>query len=241
MIAPLAADSLVIGQGSAVTLDGRLRRRPRRQPVAVRQLGQRRARRFRRQPRGAVHALRPGDPRSARARHERSLRRLLLPEGRAALKGYLAGGRVVFHRRARLRHPRSRALREVARHEAGHRGRRGGLGRRARARGGRGAGDPRPAREPAERLRPARRALRQREAPARSGRTHRLLADGQLPPAQEPPARRAMRSRTDCRGKRGLPRSPPARPRFSASALRADASRRDRRPTSCSGAATRSR
>ena len=44
MLSPLAADSLIIGQGSAVTLDGRYDAALQGQPVAIRQLGQRRAR-----------------------------------------------------------------------------------------------------------------------------------------------------------------------------------------------------
>ena len=56
-----------------------LRCRPRGQPLAVRQLGQRRARRLGRQPRRAVHALRPGDPRGPRARFVRHRPRCCCP------------------------------------------------------------------------------------------------------------------------------------------------------------------
>ncbi len=72
MLSPLAADSLVIGQGSAVSLDGRYDAALEGSRSLFVNWGSAATRRFRRQPRGAVHAVRPGDPRSARARHVRS-------------------------------------------------------------------------------------------------------------------------------------------------------------------------
>jgi hypothetical protein len=95
MLAPEPAESLVVGQGSAVTLDGRY-------DAALdgsRALfvnwgsaahdasGGSRAAQYMLFDQAIREVREPGGPGSAA---------LLLPEGRAALKGYLAGGRVVF-------------------------------------------------------------------------------------------------------------------------------------------------
>ena len=94
-IAPLAADSLVIGQGSAVTLDGRFDAAlPGGRTLFV-NWG------------SAAHDASGGSRAAQYMLFDQAIREvrepgssgpaaLLLPEGRAALKGYLAGGRVVF-------------------------------------------------------------------------------------------------------------------------------------------------
>ena len=94
-IAPLAADSLVIGQGSAVTLDGRFDATlPGGRTLFVNwgsaahdASGGSRAAQYMLFDQAIREVREPGSSGAAA---------LLLPEGRAALKGYLAGGRVVF-------------------------------------------------------------------------------------------------------------------------------------------------
>lgn len=95
-IAPLAADSVVIGQGSAVTLDGRYDAAlPGSRTLFVNwgsaghdASGGSRAAQYMLFDQAIREVREPGSSGAAA---------LLLPEGRAALKGYLAGGRVVFH------------------------------------------------------------------------------------------------------------------------------------------------
>ena len=95
-IAPLAADSLVIGQGSAVTLDGRFDAAlPGSRTLFVNwgsaahdASGGSRAAQYMLFDQAIREVREPGTSGAAAL--------LLLPEGRAALKGYLAGGRVVF-------------------------------------------------------------------------------------------------------------------------------------------------
>jgi len=94
-IAPLAADSLVIGQGSAVTLDGRFDAALPGSRTLFVNWG------------SAAHDASGGSRAAQYMLFDQAIREvrepgtsggaaLLLPEGRAALKGYLAGGRVVF-------------------------------------------------------------------------------------------------------------------------------------------------
>jgi hypothetical protein len=95
-IAPLASDSVVIGQGSAVTLDGRYDAAlPGSRTLFVNwgsaghdASGGSRAAQYMLFDQAIREVREPGSSGAAA---------LLLPEGRAALKGYLAGGRVVFH------------------------------------------------------------------------------------------------------------------------------------------------
>ena len=94
-IAPLAADSLVIGQGAAVTLDGRFDAAfPGSQTLFVNwgsaahdASGGSRAAQYMLFDQAIREVREPGTSGAAA---------LLLPEGRTALKAYLAGGRVVF-------------------------------------------------------------------------------------------------------------------------------------------------
>jgi hypothetical protein len=94
-IAPLAADSLVIGQGSAVTLDGRFDAALPGSRTLFVNWG------------SAAHDASGGSRAAQYMLFDQAIREvrepgtsgpaaLLLPEGRAALKGYLSGGRVVF-------------------------------------------------------------------------------------------------------------------------------------------------
>ncbi len=95
-IAPLPADSVVIGQGAAVTLDGRFEAAfPGSRTLFVNwgsaahdASGGSRAAQYMLFDQAIREVREPGTSGSAA---------LLLPEGRAALKAYLAGGRVVFH------------------------------------------------------------------------------------------------------------------------------------------------
>jgi hypothetical protein len=95
-IAPLAADSVVIGQGSAVTLDGRFDAALPGSRTLFVNWG------------SAAHGASGGSRAAQYMLFDQAIREvrepgtsgaaaLLLPEGRAALKAYLAGGRVVFH------------------------------------------------------------------------------------------------------------------------------------------------
>ncbi len=94
-IAPLAADSLIIGQGAAVTLDGRFDAAfPGSQTLFVNwgsaahdASGGSRAAQYMLFDQAIREVREPGTSGAAA---------LLLPEGRAALKAYLAGGRVLF-------------------------------------------------------------------------------------------------------------------------------------------------
>jgi hypothetical protein len=94
-IAPLAADSVVVGQGAAVTLDGRFDAAlPGSRTLFVNwgsaahdASGGSRAAQYMLFDQAIREVREPGTSGSAA---------LLLPEGRAALKAYLAGGRVVF-------------------------------------------------------------------------------------------------------------------------------------------------
>jgi hypothetical protein len=95
VLSPLAADSLVVGQGSAVALDGRFDAAlPGSKSLFV-NWG------------SAAHDASGGSRAAQYMLFDQAIREvrepgssgpaaLLLPEGRAALKGYLAGGRVVF-------------------------------------------------------------------------------------------------------------------------------------------------
>jgi len=95
-IAPLAAGSVVIGQGAAVTLDGRYDAAlPGSNTLFVNwgsaghgASGGSRAAQYMLFDQAIREVREPGSSAAAA---------LLQPEGRAALKGYLAGGRVVFH------------------------------------------------------------------------------------------------------------------------------------------------
>jgi len=95
VIAPLAADSLIVGQGSAVTLDGRFDADFAGSKSLFVNWG------------SAAHAASGGSRAAQYMLFDQAIREvrepatagngaLLLPEGRAVLKGYLAGGRVVF-------------------------------------------------------------------------------------------------------------------------------------------------
>jgi Amidohydrolase family len=95
MIAPLAAESVVIGQGSAVTLDGRFDAALAGSRTLFVNWG------------SAAHDASGGSRAAQYMLFDQAIREvrepasdgavaLLQPEGRAALKGYLAGGRVVF-------------------------------------------------------------------------------------------------------------------------------------------------
>ena len=94
-IAPLAADSVVIGQGAAVTLDGRFDAAFAGSQTLFVNWG------------SAAHDASGGSRAAQYMLFDQAIREvrepgtsgaaaLLLPEGRAALKAYLAGGRVVF-------------------------------------------------------------------------------------------------------------------------------------------------
>jgi hypothetical protein len=96
MLSPLAADSLVIGQGSAVTLDGRFDAALAGSRTLFVNWG------------SAAHAASGGSRAAQYMLFDQAIREvrdpgssgpaaLLLPEGRAALKAYLAGGRVIFY------------------------------------------------------------------------------------------------------------------------------------------------
>jgi hypothetical protein len=96
VLAPLAAESVVIGQGSAVSLDGRFDAALDGSRSLFVNWG------------SAGHEASGGSRAAQYMLFEQAIREvrepggsgaaaLLLPEGRAALKGYLAGGRVVFY------------------------------------------------------------------------------------------------------------------------------------------------
>jgi Amidohydrolase family len=96
MLAPLAAGSLVVGQGSAVTLDGRFDAAyPGSQSLFVN--WGRAAHEASGGSRAAQTMLFDQAIREARETGPAGPAALLLPEGRAVLKRYLAGGRVVFY------------------------------------------------------------------------------------------------------------------------------------------------
>ena len=95
MLGPLAAESLVVGQGSAVTLDGRFDAALDGSKTLFVNWG------------SAAHDASGGSRAAQYMLFDQAIREvrepattgpaaLLLPEGRAALKGYLAGGRVIF-------------------------------------------------------------------------------------------------------------------------------------------------
>ena len=105
MLAPLAADSLIVGQGSAVTLDGRFDAALEGSRSLFVNWG------------SAAHDASGGSRAAQYMLFDQAIREvrepgtagdaaLLLPEGRAALKGYLAGGRVVFFVERAIGHPR---------------------------------------------------------------------------------------------------------------------------------------
>ena len=94
-LSPLAADSLIVGQGSAVTLDGRFDAAFEGSQSLFVNWG------------SAAHSASGGSRAAQYMLFDQAIREvkqpqtagegaLLLPEGRTALKGYLAGGRVVF-------------------------------------------------------------------------------------------------------------------------------------------------
>ena len=96
VLSPLAADSLVIGQGSGVTLDGRFDAALEGSRTLFVNWG------------SAAHEASGGSRAAQYMLFDQAIREvrepgssgpaaLLLPEGRAALKAYLAGGRVVFY------------------------------------------------------------------------------------------------------------------------------------------------
>ncbi len=113
MLGPLAADSLVVGQGSAVTLDGRFDAALDGSKTLFVNWG------------SAAHAASGGSRAAQYMLFDQAIREvkepgssgpaaLLLPEGRAALKAYLAGGRVIFQA------DRASDIREVIRYAARH-------------------------------------------------------------------------------------------------------------------------
>ncbi len=204
MLSPLAADSLVIGQGSAVTLDGRFDAALEGSRSLFVNWG------------SAAHDASGGSRAAQYMLFDQAIREvrepgtsgpaaLLLPEGRAALKAYLAGGRVVFFVE------RASDIRQVVRYAKAH-GMKpviaGGAEAWVVARELADAGVP-VILDPLENLPNDFDRLGARFDNAKilheAGRAHRLLADGQLPPAQEPPARRqrggprpALGGRTRC-------------------------------------------
>ena len=95
MLGPLAADSLVVGQGSAVTLDGRLDAAFEGSKTLFVNWGSA-AHKASGGSRAAQYMLFDQAIREVREPASAGAGALLLPEGRAALKGYLAGGRVIF-------------------------------------------------------------------------------------------------------------------------------------------------
>ena len=95
MLAPLPADSLIVGQGSAVTLDGRFDAALDGSRTLYVNWGSK-AHDASGGSRAAQYMLFDQAIREVREPGESGSAALLLPDGRAALKGYLAGGRVVF-------------------------------------------------------------------------------------------------------------------------------------------------
>ena len=95
MLAPLPAESLVVGQGSAVTLDGRFDAALDGSRTLYVNWGSK-AHDASGGSRAAQYMLFDQAIREVREPGGSGSAALLLPEGRAALKGYLAGGRVVF-------------------------------------------------------------------------------------------------------------------------------------------------
>jgi amidohydrolase family protein len=95
MLAPQPADSLVVGQGSAVTFDGRFDAALEGSRTLYVNWGSR-AHDASGGSRAAQYMLFDQAIREVREPGGSGSAALLLPEGRAALKGYLAGGRVVF-------------------------------------------------------------------------------------------------------------------------------------------------
>ena len=139
VIAPHAADSLIVGQGSAVTLDGRFDADFAGSKSLFVNWG------------SAAHDASGGSRAAQYMLFDQAIREvrepatagngaLLLPEGRTVLKGYLAGGRVVFFVE------RASDIREVVRYAKAHgmkpviAGGDRSLGRREGARRGRRAG-----------------------------------------------------------------------------------------------------
>ena len=194
MLAPLARRKSRRGQGAAVSLDGRFDAALVGSRTLFVNWGSDAHRSVRRQPCGAVHALRPGDPRSARAR-TRAGRRSAPARGPR-------GAEVLSRGRARRLLSRS-GVRTSARSSrfAKARGMKPVIAGAAEAwvvarelAGAKRAGDPRPAREPAGRFRPPRRALRQREDPARGRRADRVLPVGRASTCARTASSQAMRS-----------------------------------------------
>jgi len=95
MLAPLPADSLIVGQGSAVTLDGRFDAALDGSRTLYVNWGSK-AHDASGGSRAAQYMLFDQAIREVREPGGSGSAALLLPEGRAALKDYLAGGRVVF-------------------------------------------------------------------------------------------------------------------------------------------------
>jgi hypothetical protein len=95
MLAPLPAGSLIVGQGSAVTLDGRFDAALDGSRTLYVNWGSK-AHDASGGSRAAQYMLFDQAIREVREPGGSGSAALLLPEGRAALKGYLAGGRVVF-------------------------------------------------------------------------------------------------------------------------------------------------
>ena len=95
MLAPQPAESLVVGQGSAVTLDGRFDAALDGSRTLYVNWGSK-AHDASGGSRAAQYMLFDQAIREVREPGGSGSAALLLPEGRAALKGYLAGGRVVF-------------------------------------------------------------------------------------------------------------------------------------------------
>jgi hypothetical protein len=107
-IAPRAADSVVVGQGAAVTLDGRFDAALPGSRTLFVNWGSA-AHEASGGSRAAQYMLFDQAIREVREPGSSGAAALLLPEGRSALKGYLAGGRVVFFVE------RASDIREVAR------------------------------------------------------------------------------------------------------------------------------
>ena len=113
VLSPLAAESLVIGQGSAVTLDGRFDAALEGSRSLFVNWGSD-AHDASGGSRAAQYMLFDQAIREVREPGTSGPAALLLPEGRAALKAYLAGGRVVFYVE------RASDIREVVRYARSH-------------------------------------------------------------------------------------------------------------------------
>ena len=210
------------------------------QPFAVRANGERRRPRGGRHTRRGIHAAGAGHSRSPRAGPV-GQGALLHPAGREALTHYLVGRAGRISGRPRLRHSRSRGVRRAQWHEAGHSRRRrsvaGGEGTGEGQRAGDSRSAQRSCRSDFDRLASSlENAARLQRAGVRIAFSSGDTPQARLTYASSP----AMPSLTACRGSQASPRLPRIPPISLGWVQRADASRWDRSPISCSGAATRS-